>query len=115
MSAPIGPGERWAPMDGAEAHYEVSTLGRVRRLHTMRWGTLPALGFVECRPNNHGYLMFNTICEGRGINRALHRLVLLAFVGPCPEGQHAAHRRGRVATRDLRRARAQAFATNHNG
>lgn len=90
----IGPGEQWAPIPATDGAYEVSSLGRVRRTVEMRHGQLPAWGMVRCRPNNHGYPMFNTTLNGMAFNIALHRLVLGAFVGPCPEGLQAAHLNG---------------------
>jgi hypothetical protein len=64
--------------------YQVSDLGRIRRTRSMRWGQLPAWGLIECKPNNHGYPMFNTVWRRRRINVALHLLVLRAFRGERP-------------------------------
>lgn len=94
-AAPIGPLERWLPIAWTNGAYQVSDLGNIRRTREMRHGTLPAWGLIRCRPNNHGYLMFNTTLDGRPLNVALHRIVMETFVGPCPEGLQVAHLNGR--------------------
>ena len=94
--------ERWRPIPGHEGAYEVSDLGRVRSLDRKVWfgaskraaahwqlvrGRLlrPGLG-------SHGYL---TVVLGREHGSHLvHRLVLLAFEGPCPAQQEVCHGNG---------------------
>ena len=41
--------------------------------------------------NGHGYLRLSLRVNGRYVTAYVHRLVLLAFVGPCPEGMEALH------------------------
>jgi hypothetical protein len=94
MSAPIGPEEVWRDIADTDGDYQVSSLGRVRRTREMRWGQLPAWGLVRCRPNNHGYLMFNTAHRGKSLNVALHLVVLRTFRGDRPGNFHGAHLNG---------------------
>lgn len=80
--------ESWRPIIGFEGLYEVSDHGRVRNARTnyvlspyvLRDGylqvTLPRLG------------------EVRRKNWPVHRLVLAAFAGPCPDGMEGCHNDG---------------------
>ena len=77
--------ERWRTVPGFEGFYEVSDLGRVRNSRTGH--------ILSPRPEKGGYLR---VCLSRA-NRAqrkelkVHRLVLAAFVGPCPDGMEGCH------------------------
>ena len=42
-------------------------------------------------PMKHGHLTVNLSRDGKKFPRLVHRLVLEAFVGPCPLGQEACH------------------------
>lgn len=90
--------EQWRPIPGYEGVYEVSDIGRVRsldrvvayanggsRLHPgkllRQWAPMGQNGYKQtclCRFNKRRFV-------------SIHRLVLLAFVGPCPEGMEACH------------------------
>jgi hypothetical protein len=72
--------------------YQASDQGRIRSMfRTIR----DSRGRQYTRPPKvralsvagNGYLRFNA----RGTQRSIHRCVLEAFVGPCPEGYHGAH------------------------
>lgn len=45
------------------------------------------------------------MCEGVRTTHAVHRLVLEAFVGPCPEGYQGAHGDGDVSNNHLKNLR----------
>lgn len=69
--------------------YEVSSLGRVRNV----WGRRAGL-VLKARVNDAGYWRI-TLYNGQGYDTfALHRLVALAFHGPCPEGREVNHKDG---------------------
>lgn len=91
--------EQWRPANGFEGVYEVSSLGRVRSLtHTIRradGGEWTYRGRVlKAGPTTKGYL-FVTFSRGAERHmRKVHRLVLEAFVGPCPEGMEGCHNDG---------------------
>ena len=90
--------EIWKPIAGHDG-YEVSNLGRVRSLDRT----------IKRRPSNmqprgaivrlKGRLIspgtsssgHSLVMLGRGAPRLVHRLVLEAFIGPCPDGKEALH------------------------
>lgn len=80
-------GEVWLPVVGYEGLYWVSNLGRLASLG--RWR--PQLMRFA---NKDGYCRVNLHREGRMIGFLVHRLVLEAFVGPCPTGMMCAHLNG---------------------
>ena len=77
--------ERWLPVVGFEGWYEVSDMGHVRRV-----GRLAYLKPTTC----HGYYSVCLSVQARPSRHILHRLVLTAFSGPCPDGMEAAHYNG---------------------
>lgn len=82
--------ERWLPILGYEGLYEVSDLGRVRsHIRRTNWLLKPR----RSRDRNHRNPGWTVALFKDGVrkNHLIHRLVLEAFVGPCPEGQEACH------------------------
>lgn len=93
--------ETWRPVVGHETFYEVSDRGRVRSLrrvvpHGKRTKTLQGR-VLSPTAMAAGHLIVSLYCgignQGRS-HQMVHRLVLAAFVGPCPEGHEACHRNG---------------------
>ncbi len=86
--------ERWLPVVGWEGLYEVSDLGRVRSL-PRRGGNNRIYGGQILKhyigSGTRGYPVVGLSRDGVQGNHLVHRLVLGAFVGPCPEGQEARH------------------------
>lgn len=88
--------EVWRPVVGFVGIYEVSDFGRVRSLPRVmrnRHGTTsPVKGrILECKGRVAKYPMVS-LANGRGhVTRAIHTIVLEAFVGPCPEGLQCRH------------------------
>lgn len=89
--------ETWKPIVGMEGSYEVSDHGRVRSLdRTVRTKRGPR--------RVSGRILVPTLCRGYprvcicsdGVNRTeyVHRLVMAAFVGPCPAGMEVCHNNG---------------------
>ena len=72
--------EVWKPIPG-HIKYEVSNMGRVR---SIRKGIV-----MKASLTNRGYPM---LALGRGPRFYIHRLVMLAFIGPCPEGYEVNHK-----------------------
>ena len=68
--------EKWGPVVGYEGLYEVSNLGRVRRIR-----------IVEPTKKKHGYMQISLVGKD-GVRRShcLHRIVATAFI-PNPEGK----------------------------
>lgn len=76
--------ETWRAIPGSEGRYEVSDLGRVRSL--VRGGRI-----LKPAKSKTGYLMVAPVIDGRNKPRRVHHLVLLAFVGPRPDGAEGCH------------------------
>lgn len=81
--------ERWLPVPGSEG-YEVSDQGRVRNART---------GRLLAGHSDRGYRRVNL---GAARRARVHELVLLAFVGPRPEGLHGDGDRANNALANLR-------------
>lgn len=77
--------EVWKPVVGCDGRYEVSNLGRVRSLRSSR-----APRLLTGVKGSSGY--FRVSIDGRAW--LIHRLVLAAFVSPCPEGLEGGHMDG---------------------
>jgi hypothetical protein len=88
--------ERWLPVAGYGGAYEVSDLGRVRsngRLVSRSNGTsywLPGR-ILKSPAGSSGYSTVDLYIGGANKIMHVHRMVLEAFVGPCPEGMQALH------------------------
>lgn len=89
--------EEWRPIPGWEGYYEVSNGGRVRslpRIITLSNGVNQPLKGKILSPANDGrtsHLRVNLFRGGKGTSTHVHRAVLEAFVGPCPDGMEACH------------------------
>jgi hypothetical protein len=92
--------EIWKDIPGYERCYQVSNEGRVRSLdraitQMSRWGALYTkfVDGVDLRPGRMpaGHM---SVSLGRNNSQCVHKLVLLAFVGPAPEGQECLHKNG---------------------
>lgn len=91
--------DRWLPIPGWEGMYEVSDAGRVRSVDRMVPSNLPGKMRI-CRgqmmkgfslPDTDHRLVWLSR-NGDSYGRLIHRLVLEAFVGPCPPGMEGCHR-----------------------
>lgn len=93
--------ERWASVVGYEGLYKVSTFGRVyarskvittRNQYAVHKRRIKGHMMVPSSSSRYGH---RTVCltdwEGNQKTHWVHRLVLEAFVGPCPEGMEACH------------------------
>jgi hypothetical protein len=78
--------EQWTPVPSHEDTYEVSDQGRVRNWRTGR--------VLVPTPNWAGYLCVRLAKDGKPHAHRVHRLVLTAFVGPCPDGMETRHLNG---------------------
>lgn len=76
--------EVWKPIPGYEG-YEVSDKGRVRSNKFGEWRVL------KPRLKKRGYYNICLRRDGKSKNFDIHYLVLLAFVGPRPEGMFVCH------------------------
>lgn len=107
--------ERWRPVVGYEGLYEVSDLGRVRSLdYVDARGRLWQGGPRKSHPNvRSGHPQIHLGRHGRRRMAYVHRLVLLAFVGPCPPGMEACHNDGNPTNNTLANLRWATRADNN--
>jgi len=84
--------EEWRPAPGTDGRYSVSSLGRVRReSHADANGRLRPVGIVRGSADTCGYLRIRPYPRPNRTVVSIHRLVALAFLGPCPEGHEVNH------------------------
>jgi hypothetical protein len=85
--------EQWKPIPGYEGQYEVSDQGRVKSFRRNSEGRLLRPGRMQA-----GHV---SVSLGRCNSHCVHKLVLLAFVGPAPEGCECLHANGDPADNRL--------------
>lgn len=76
--------EKWLPVKDYEGIYEVSNLGRIRRVETQH--------MQRARKGSTGYLGAQFKYKGRHKQKLIHQVVMDAFVGPRPEGMVVNHK-----------------------
>lgn len=81
--------EEWRPVVGYEAYYSVSTLGRVRR--DAKGSGTQAGRILTPNLGNKGYLHVMLSVHGKVKRESTHKLVMIAFVGPAPNGKQINH------------------------
>ncbi len=81
--------EQWLPVVGYENFYEVSDRGRVKQV-ARRTNTFVGK-ILEPSHDQHGYLIVSLSVGGCYSTKTVHRLVLLAHIGPCPAGMLCRH------------------------
>lgn len=92
--------ERWLPAKGYEGHYEVSSIGRVRRLTRRGGKSLRKEPKILSSALAHGGYPAHCLYKPDGSKRTenVHRLMLRTFVGEPPEpGLQCAHLNGNPA------------------
>lgn len=92
--------EIWLPVVGYEGLYEVSNLGNVRSVDRVvsvrnRWGDVSERRYtgkmLTACASGSGHLVVALYRQGVRTTPNVHRLVLAAFVGPCPDGMECCH------------------------
>lgn len=85
--------EQWRAIPGWDLLYQVSNLGRVRSLPRItRSGLMGGSVLKPANAKNHSrYLRVRLRDSGRAQQIDVHRLVLIAFRGPCPDGMECRH------------------------
>ena len=85
--------ERWLPVVGYEGLYEVSDQGRVRSIGRLdRTNHMHAPCVLKEQPEERtGHRRVYISVDGVKSYLRVHRAVLEAFVGPCPEDMEACH------------------------
>ena len=87
--------EEWRDIAGYEGHYQVSAFGRVKSLAREewfgnRWCSLRERILVSIPCGQYHHRIVNLAMNGKHA-WYVHRLVLGAFVGPCPPGMESCH------------------------
>ncbi len=113
--------ETWKAIPGFEG-YDVSDLGRVRSYYTpgstdsknrIAWHIADAPRLVlKSSAGPDGYPLFNLQKNGKSHNRKAHSLVMLAFVGPRPDGHCVCHYNGNPTDNQLSNLRYDTPAGN---
>lgn len=109
-------GEIWKNIVGYEGHYQISNLGRVRsvdRVVLTPQGSsnlrgrvlLPGLG-------SHGRQNVSLYIDSTKKTALVHRLVMRAFVGPCPKGMECCHGDGNPLNNCLENLRYDSHKNN---
>lgn len=103
----------WRPVVGYEGDYEVSDLGGVRSI-TFRNNVVRKRRAVPkaLSPSVSGKGYATVMLSGR-IRRRVHRLVLEAFIGPCPNGHECSHLNGNPRDNRLVNLAYETRADNH--
>ena len=82
-------GEEWLPVVGHEKLYSVSNLGRIKRTGKGAGATVGRL--LKYNKDRYGYYHVVFINNATRYEDQFHRVVMAAFVGPCPEGLQVNH------------------------
>lgn len=106
--------EHWKPVVGWEGLYEVSDHGRVRSLDRVdRFGRSKPGVMLRPDANRTGHLRVH-LYGPEGVSRpGVHRIVLEAFVGPCPEGMEGCHNDGNPGNNRVGNLRWDTRSANH--
>lgn len=110
--------EVWMDIPGYEGLYQLSTEDRVRSLP--RPARIRNGGFrmteervlKQVRDRKTGYLFFNLCRDGNQQIVSLHRVKLLVYRGPCPEGMEACHNDGDPCNNNISNLRWDTHANN---
>lgn len=87
--------EMWRPVVGYEELYDVSDLGHVRsRSRTTPHGHWRRGKLMKLTSFGSGYLRVGLCRDNKQTKLFVHRLVLDAFRGPCPDGMACRHLNG---------------------
>jgi len=112
MSQRVIPGERWRDVVGYEGNYSVSNFGRVRR-NTDGTGNCKAGRIRQTTANRDGYTLVTIYLRGVKKTKAVHKLVAVAFLGPCPKGSQANHKDGSKQNNQARNLKYVTISENH--
>ena len=85
--------EEWRAIPGYEGVYEVSNIGRVRRIAAIGSKGRPKFGNILTSNSNNpgGYERVTLSLNGKARIHTVHSLVLESFTGPRPVGSEGCH------------------------
>lgn len=84
--------EEWRDIPGYEGIYQVSDLGRVKRITKHR--RYAANRLLKPIAHNMGYVEVILCCGTEQKRYYIHRLILATFIGECPSGMQVNHKNG---------------------
>ena len=94
--------EAWKDVPGYEGLYQVSDHGHVRSSpNTGIRGKRKAGRTLRQASNQYGHKWVMLYKDQSGVKHYIHRLVLLAFVGPCSDGMQGRHLDGNASNNNL--------------
>ncbi|AHG63176.1 NUMOD4 motif-containing HNH endonuclease [Advenella mimigardefordensis] len=100
--------EVWEDIPGYEGIYQVSNMGKVLSLGRYAYAEYKGTPYRQFRParlmkthSGNGYLYVSLEKGGVKVRKGVHQLVLMAFVGLCPEGMEVCHNDGVRANNNL--------------
>lgn len=109
--------EAWRDIPGYEGRYQVSNLGRVKSLPRVRRGH--GGGYIRVperilrgSPDESGHVAINLRDGFNTRHVEIHRLVMQAFVGPCPAGMEVCHNDSNPANNCLENLRYDTHMNN---
>lgn len=80
--------EEWKVVREFPEHYEISNLGRLRRIKSVRGCRT---GNIRVPRLHTGYIVYLISVDGKPYLRYAHRMVADAFIGPIPKGMQVNH------------------------
>lgn len=83
--------EIWLWVPGYEGYYKISNLGRVKSVKRPGKGKYTKHTKILKTQSRNGYPQIVLRKNGKRKSHRIHKLVLEAFVGPCPPGKQARH------------------------
>lgn len=89
----------WEPITGYEGYYEVSNLGDIKRIVTYKGK--PILRILKPQDDGSGYMKVRLYKQGKSKFFRVHRVVMRAFIGECPENNEVNHKDGDRANNSL--------------
>lgn len=103
----------WRAVLGYEGRYEVSDEGQVRSLDLLdRMGRKRRGRMLSLCTDKRGYPATTLHADGLITAKRVHRLVLEAFVGPCPPGMEGCHNDGNTTNNHVSNLRWDTRAAN---
>jgi len=113
---PTSTTEHWKTIPGWEGYYEASDHGRIRsvdRIVQRKGRDMHLRGkVIKLTPDHHRHLYLNLNRAGETVRGSVHRLVMLTFIGPCPEGMEVCHNNGDPADNRVENLRYDTHANN---
>jgi hypothetical protein len=99
--------EIWKPVPGYGDHYEASNLGNIRvkdRTVVRKHSTGGVTNFFykgrllkPSKSDKYGHMVIHISVNNKKQNVFVHKMVLLAFVGECPDGMECCHNNGNAS------------------